>query len=235
MCCKKPTPGQQSFATSPLLQLSASSILLVLTAGVGTDKKTWGKPMRTLVTLFTMLLAMPAYAATYKYSLEFQGDSALELIAGFDSSDTCNAGEACYPDEYRLPGGFFEHIQPGDQVTAFIDTDAGTGEIAGWTVAGDFWEQTSGEFAFISSVPTGQTTFGTDTVKVLSEGPRGYSPSGICNPERPLTGMPDGYCGFFGYQAEFAVLDVASVPLPASGLLLIGGLVLLRSGRRRTL
>lgn len=189
--------------------------------------------MRSFFATLTLFFCVPvASASTFHFDLLFEKDHVLELQAGLGIDSSCNYFEACYPDNFRLPNGYFAGLEPGELTSAWVDLDAGMAEIAGWMVPGELIQSTA-LASFFSVSPTSLTKFATDRVTVSGEGPSGRNPSGFCDPDHPAAGMPDGYCGFFGYEASFEVLNVTEVPIPTAALMLLSGLVFLGVVTRR--
>lgn len=189
--------------------------------------------MRSLFILLGLIVASPALASTYHFDLVFESDNVVELQAGFD--DPCLYDDDCYPESFRLPTGFFADLQPGESVKATLDMETGEAEIAGWSVPGDMFYKDDPLPYFLSVAPFGETVFTEESITVTSEGPRGTNPSGFCDPSERNDGLPDGYCGFFGYEASFEVIEVtelSQVPLPAGAFLLLSGLALMASRRK---
>ncbi len=182
--------------------------------------------------LMTFLLVAPAAAATYQYNLRFEGDSVRELQTGL-TSEPCVPGQGCYPSGFRLANGKFADLSVGQKVTATINFDAGTGTMNGWSIPGFLTGVSPDDASFVSLTSLSVLAFNGSTVEFASEGPAGANPSGRCDPSRPMPGLPDGFCGFYGYTAKFAVESMTPVPLPASGLLLLGGLAYLGFRRMR--
>ncbi|MEO9825503.1 MAG: VPLPA-CTERM sorting domain-containing protein [Paracoccaceae bacterium] len=186
--------------------------------------------MKYAFACLALVFALPAQATTYTFDLLFQSDNVFELQSGFD---TCVINEACYPDDFRLPDGFFADLAPGERTTATVDLDAGTARIADWDVAGSLFPDAGSLAYFFSNAPIGSTVFTNDTVAVLSEGPVGYNAGGFCYSNTPAAGLPNGFCGFYGYEANFEVLGVTEVPLPAASLMLVSAIGILGAARRK--
>lgn len=186
--------------------------------------------MKYVLTCLALVFALPAQATTYTFDLLFENDSVFELQSGFD---TCSSRSACYPDDFRLPNGFFAGLNPGERTTATVDLDAGTAVIADWTVPGTLLQDGVSLANFFSTAPTGSTIFSANRVSVQSEGPAGYNAGPFCDPSTTAPGLPDGFCGFYGYEANFEVLNVSEVPLPATALMFLSALGVLGIARRR--
>lgn len=195
--------------------------------------------MRSLFVVFGLAVASPVYASSYQFDLLFESDNVVELQAGFDAP--CLFNNDCYPDGFRLPTGFFADLEPGQAVKANLDTVSGIASIAGWSVPGDLFNRNGALASFLSIAPFGETVFTNEKITVTSEGPRGANPSGFCDPSDSNANLPDGFCGFFGYEASFDVVNVtefgatsalSEVPLPAGGVLLLSGLALMASRRK---
>ncbi len=182
--------------------------------------------------LMAFLLAVPAAAATYQYDLRFEGDSVSELQTGLRSAP-CLPGHGCFPSGFRLANGKFADLSVGQKVTATIDFDAGTVTMNGSSMSGFLSGLAPDNASFVSLSSLSVLAFKGTTVEFASEGPAGANPSGRCDPSRPMPGLPDGFCGFYGYTAKFTVESMTAVPLPASGLLLLGGLAYLGFRRMR--
>ena len=186
--------------------------------------------MKHVFICLALVFALPAQATTYTFDLIFKNDRVFELKNGFD---TCSSRETCYPDDFRLANGFFNDLEPGESTTATVDFDAGTAMIAGWNVAGKKIQDGISLAHFFSTAPTGSTIFTADSVTVSSEGPSGFNAGIYCDPSKPAAGMPAGFCGFYGYEANFEVLSVTEVPLPATALMLLSALGILGAARRK--
>lgn len=191
--------------------------------------------MKYVFACLALAFALPAHATTYTFDLLFENDSVFELQSGFE---TCSSGSDCYPDDFRLANGFFADLEPGERTTAVVDLTAGTAKIADWDVVGTLTSDASALANFFSSVPIGSAVFTDDSVSVMSEGPQGSNAGGFCDPSTQAADLPDGFCGFYGYQASFEVLGfevlgVTEVPLPASALMLLAGIGLLGAARKK--
>ena len=187
--------------------------------------------MKFFFILLALVLALPAQATTYKFDMLFKGDSALQLHYGY-SGEVCSSRSDCYPDDFRLPNGTFAELEMGQRTTAILDMEAGTAKIADWDVPGELSMSDGFMAQFLTGVPTGSTLFTNERISVMDEGPAGTSPIAFCDPSAPAPGLPSGFCGFFGYQADFEVLSVTAVPLPASALMLLSALGLLGAARK---
>jgi len=185
--------------------------------------------MKALLAVFLSLFALPAMASTYEFELQFTGDHVTELHSGFD---VCFAGQPCYPADFRLPNGYFAGLEPGELTKAKLDLTTGTANIGDWSVPGDLMASPS-LARFLMFNPTGTVDFTYDHVTMVSEGPRGFNAIGYCDPDTSSANLPDGFCGFFGYEAQFDVLTITKVPLPAGAALLLTALALAYGVRRR--
>ncbi|MCV6592709.1 MAG: VPLPA-CTERM sorting domain-containing protein [Silicimonas sp.] len=179
------------------------------------------------------LLSTPVSAASYVFDLQFMSDNVKELHVGYDRRANCHHGRACYPTDFRLKTGFFADLNPGDRVTGRFDSDTGLASIAGWSVPGDLISATGPRAMFEDLASANLVRFNDLNVTVEGEGPAGANYTGYCDPDNPMPGLPAGYCGFFGYEAHFAVKGISEVPLPAGALLLISGLGALAATRKR--
>ncbi len=194
--------------------------------------------MKSLYAALAILCASPAFATTFTFDLRFESDFALELQSSFYDDTSCSIGQECYPSDFRLSNGYFADLQPGDIVTAEVNLEEGTAKIGDFSIFGNLVRGSDAIAEFLSNDPMGITRFEADKVTFINEGPRGLNPGAICNPGQTQPGLPDGFCGFFGYQANFTVLSVTDsslsvVPLPAGGLLLFSGLGLFVFALRR--
>ena len=176
--------------------------------------------MRNLFWAICLVLAGPAHAATFQYHLVFEGDAIRELQRPF-GEDPCLQGQDCFPTDYRLPFGLFSDLSVGQSTSATVDTDAGTISIADRLLP----------VTVFGTSPTALQGFGSDEflsidadrINFISAGLLS-NPAPFCDPARPTAGLPDGFCGYFGYDARFTIASVSEIPLPATGALLLAGL-----------
>ena len=188
--------------------------------------------MRLFLAVLFCAFSLQAQAATLRYELRFEGDNVFELQRDF-FGEVCRFGQDCYPDDFRLGSGFFAGLSIGETTTATVDFNAGTAHIAEYEVPGILLGYPTPPNAQIFEPGYSLAEFSASRVHLQSEGPIGNNPGSICYPSRPTPGLPDGFCGFYGYEASFEVLSISEIPLPASGLLLIGGLGLFGLWRLR--
>ena len=209
-----------------------------------------------MVFLVAAVICTPAVSSTLTYdlTLQFERDRVLELQFGFEAGDRCFYGSPCFPDNFRHPEATFRELEFGSTVAASFTLDTvaetATGQIGDWTNLPDTISrrptaQVPLQFSLFNST---SETLDVDVDQLLityrSEGPRGNNPSGICNPSSSISGLPNGACGFFGYDAQFRILDLnivdtngtrvfqtAPIPLPASILFLGFGIACLAGWR----
>ena len=215
-----------------------------------------------LARLFFLVAAVacsPAMSATltYDFTLQFERDRIQELQFGFENGDRCFVGNACFPDNFRHPDAAFRDLAFGNSVSASFTLDTATntmtGRIGDWNNLPDTFSTRSSarvplRFSLFNST---SETLSVDVERLLitysSEGPRGNNPPGICNPSAADPSLPNGACGFFGYDAQFRIqaltvfdgngtrlTSIAPVPLPASVWLLGFGIACLGGWRAFT-
>ncbi|MEM7720304.1 MAG: PEP-CTERM sorting domain-containing protein [Pseudomonadota bacterium] len=183
--------------------------------------------MRAILFILFSLVVMPAQAATFKYNLIFDGDSIGELQRPL-GEDRCFPGDPCFPANYRIPFGFFGDLSIGQNVTGTVKL--GDLTIAGRRLPVEVFGTGPDDFIGIGqeegvSFKNGKISFGHPGIfSNVSE---------FCEPELAPAGLPDGFCGYFYYEAEFTITGVSEIPLPASGLLLLAGLGLMGAWRAR--
>ena len=223
------------------------------------------------------LLSFDASASTvtYELDLEFKQDQVSELHEGWDTSQVCYSSQSCYPTGFRLPTGYFANLSFGQRVSAKFSFNTGSDEvsvdsasIAGWDVFGsllgavDIGASTLNARWF-SSAPTGsvEVDLVERSIGVVSEGPGDFNYSTFCDPSYDHPELPSGYCGYYGYRAEFEILGYringvpslmttqaasatfasvappspSQVPLPTAAWMLLAGVTGLVAMRRRGL
>lgn len=178
-----------------------------------------------------------ASTVTYDIELEFKRDYVTELHEGWETGRVCYNTMSCYPDDFRLPTGYFVDLSFGERVFARFSFDtngsqviADSAEIAGWGVIGDLLYATDVGLSWLqaswySPAPTGivEVDLLNRSIAVSSEGPGDYSYSKYCDPLYSHPELPSGYCGYFGYHAEFDIVgywingrSVSRAALPAA-------------------
>lgn len=191
-------------------------------------------------------LAQTAGAATLSYTVaaRFDGDAPLELVRPDGSA--CY-GAPCLPAGYRLPaelGGIWFDLAPGDLITAHFSfaeyrpgsfPASGSCLIAGFSDCGELTAFDGYDPAtslvradFFRSVPTSSLVLDLARNRISYEGEAGsFAPSSCTNSAPIYSGLPSGYCDFFGYRADFTITDfeatLSVVPAPLPGFMLVSG------------
>ena len=100
----------------------------------------------------------------------------------------------------------------------------------GELVAFDGYDPTTGlvRAGFFRSAPTSGLVLDLAWNRMSYEGEAGsYAPTPCSETAPAYSGLPSGYCDFFGYRADFTVkgfeTSLSVVPAPLSGVLLISG------------
>ncbi|MFC4668672.1 hypothetical protein ACFO5X_08915 [Seohaeicola nanhaiensis] len=177
-----------------------------------------------LASALAAFLAAPktADAATFTYemTLQFIGDQIGELHTP-DMGPVCYRHQSCFPDDVRLPLGYFNYLTPGQVLSAaFLITENG---LTGANLTATF------DGAPMPAYGHGNTPYvrnlGTENLKIDWSGPTTSDWANLDLARRGLTtsaegegssyrsgcsgqpeGFPDGFCGYYGYNSEFSIL-----------------------------
>lgn len=195
-----------------------------------------------------------ASATTLGFEAEFLGDSLTELHT--PDAEVCDAGDSsCFPVGFEVPATLRGPLSPFAGLTSGstleVDVDLSDDGIASCSFGGMFacpsfsegFEQVdSNDEPIIVDVfdSLGDFNIRFDLVaeSVAFFGAAGSFLPGGCSLSDPLAAsLPAGYCDFFGYEAEFAIVPgslnpIEVVPLSPSFLFALFGLAALVTTRR---
>ncbi len=182
----------------------------------------------TVLTALLMSATTPALAATYHFDLSMNFDREYFQDV-YDSESGDNIPVVFDGSPYGFEGTFSD-LAPGALTSARITIEDGPSgdlslvscEFAGQSCSGDMISLSSdGKKLFVGSIsdPTISIDMAAMTAEYYEDGPGGYTDAGEFN--------------FYGAQFKLIAEDLVEAPLPASAVLLLGGLAAFGALRRR--